>query len=138
MIRRALRQLVALLAIALAPALVSSAWQLRWGGGSAAGDLREVTRAEVEQWREAVLWVDARSREQFERSRVPGAVLLNESEWNACVPLFLDAWKPEMWIVVYDDTGAGAASREVARRLHDELELQNVWVLKGDVDAWQK
>ena len=132
----ALRQLAVLLALALAPALVSGVVQLKWQGLAAPTTGDEVTLREVEAWSEPVQWVDARPRAKFAEGHVAGAVLLNEDEWDRLVPAFLDAWEPEKKIVVYCDAGSCEASHAVARRLRDELKLENVRVLKGDWQQW--
>lgn len=137
MIGRLWRELAWVLALALAPALISGAVQVRWREWQPlARD--EVTRAVVESWQRPVLWVDARSRAKFEKAHAPEAVLLNEDEWNALVPAFLDAWEPDRPVVVYCDGGACEASHAVAKRLREELQLTEVWVLKGGWDAWRQ
>lgn len=137
MIARIFREAGALLALALLPALVSGSLQVDWRGAEPLAK-GEVTRATVEAWNKPVQWVDARPRAKFDAGHAPGAVLLNEDEWNALVPAFLDAWDPERPIVVYCDGGACDASHAVAKRLREELQLANVWILKGGWDAWQQ
>ena len=129
-----LRQLAALLALALAPALLSGAVQLKWRGFAPPGD--EVALSAVESWGDQVQWVDARPRAKFEQGHIPGAVLLNEDEWDRLVPAFLDAWEPEKVVVVYCDYGSCDASHAVARRLREDLKLEHVHVLKGDWQQW--
>ncbi len=134
-IAQALRQLAALLALALAPAVVSGVVQLKWQGlAQPLGD--EVAPSEVQSWTAPVRWVDARPRAKFEEGHIPGAILLNEDEWDRLVPAFLDAWEPEEMVVVYCDSGSCEASHAVARRLREDLKLENVRVLKGDWKRW--
>ena len=135
MIARAIRQLLALFGIALIPAIVSGAIQLQFRKPEPLG-AGEVRAATVRQWGDAVLWVDARPRQRFEAGHIPGAVLLNEDEWDALVPEFLDQWEPEKTIVVYCDGGTCNASNAVAERLKKELQVENVFVLKGGIAAW--
>lgn len=138
MIIAALRQLAALLALALLPALVSGAIQLKWNKQEPLGE-GEVRLATAQMWGPAVLWVDARTRARYDREHIPGAILLNEDEWERLVPAFLDAWDPAQTIVVYCDRGDCDASRAVVRRLRQELQLDNsIWVLKGGWDAWRR
>jgi rhodanese-related sulfurtransferase len=135
-IARAARQLLAVLGIALLPALVSGAIQLRWNEPEqlAPGD---VTVAQARGWGEKVMWVDARPRADFLREHIPGALLLNEHEWEKLVPDFLDEWEPEKIVVVYCAGGGCDASHAVAERIRTELKIENVHVLKGGWSAWR-
>ena len=81
--------------------------------------------------------MDARPRTRFEAGHIPGALLLNEDEWEALVNPFLDAWQPDQTVVVYCDGGGCEASRHVADLLREKLELKSVFVLKGGWPAWQ-
>ena len=136
MIARALRQLALLLALALPPAIVSGAIQLSWRkSGPVAAD--EVSLAAAQSWGSQVVWVDARPRAKFERGHIPGAVLLNEDEWVRLVGPFLDEWEPGKNVVVYCDGGSCDASRTVAKRIKEELQVEGpVWVLHDGWDAW--
>jgi rhodanese-related sulfurtransferase len=132
----AIRQLAVLLALAAVPALVSGVLQLKWQPPAppAAG---EISLGDARKLGDQVLWVDARPRAKFEREHILGAVLLNEDEWVRLVGPFLDAWAPEKTIVVYCDGGSCEASHHVARRIKEELQIENaVWVLQGGWDAW--
>jgi rhodanese-related sulfurtransferase len=131
-----LRQLACLLALALAPAVISGVIQLKFTDRTAVDG--EVDAAVARSWGDKVIWVDARPRGRFAESHIPGAVLLNEDEWDRLVPAFLDAWEPEKLVVVYCDGGSCDASHSVARRLRGALQLQNVHVLKGGWAAWQQ
>lgn len=135
MIARALRQALVLMALALLPAIVSGAIQLRWNNAEplAPGEVRAAT---VKEWGGKVLWVDARPRDKFEAGHIEGAMLLNEDEWSKLVPAFLDAWDPDRPVVVYCDGGSCEASHAVAKRLREELKIGDVHVLKGGLTAW--
>ena len=136
MIARALRQLALLLALALPPAVVSGAIQLKWRKPEPLGE-SEVRLETARMWGDKVLWVDARPRAKFEREHIPDAVLLNEDEWERLVGPFLDAWEPGKTIVVYCDSGSCDASLAVARRIKSELQVEStIWVLHGGWDAW--
>ena len=137
MLSRLLRQSLAILVLALFPALVSGAWQLRWSTPEPLAD-GEVRVATVISWGDTVQWIDARSRADFEQAHIPGALLLNEDEWNKLVPKFLDDWDPDKAIVVYCDGGTCEASHRVADRMREELQIGNVHVLKGGFPAWQQ
>lgn len=135
MIARALRQLAILLLVALVPATVSGVIQLKRTGTRPLSD--EVDVATVRGWGVEVVWVDARTQAKYDRGHIEGALLLNEDEWDRLVPAFLDAWEPEKHVVVYCDGGSCDASHAVARRLRDDLKLENVSVLKGGIAAWR-
>lgn len=136
MIVRALRQLALLLALALPPAIVSGAIQLRYQKPEPLPE-NEVALATAQAWGDRILWVDARPRARFEREHIPGAVLLNEDEWVRLVGPFLDEWEPGKNIVVYCDGESCDASHAVARRIKDELQVDSpIWVLHGGWDAW--
>ncbi len=95
-----------------------------------------VTLAQARAWGANVIWVDARPEEEFAREHVPGALLLNEDRWNELLPQMLMAWSPEKRVVVYCSSQSCGASREVARRLREEAQLKNVFVLDGGWEAW--
>ncbi len=136
MIARTLRQLALVLALALVPALVSGAWQLQWHAQEplAPGEVRLAT---ARMWGDQVQWVDARSRAKFERTHIPGALLLNEDEWDKLVGPFLDAWDADKTLIVYCDGGSCEASQAVAERIRTELKIGGVYVLKGGWAAWE-
>lgn len=98
----------------------------------------EVEISEVAHWSPPVLWLDARTAEAFQSRHVPGAILLNEDEWDRYLPGFLEVWQPETKVIVYCDSAACDASQAVALRLRRELQLTKVHVLKGGWSAWQK
>jgi len=48
----------------------------------------------------------------------------------------LNAWSPDKRVVVYCSSQSCAASHEVVRRLREEAELKNVFVLRGGWETW--
>jgi rhodanese-related sulfurtransferase len=101
-------------------------------------DSAPVTMAQATDWGDAVLWIDARSEEQFASGHVPGALRLNEDEWNTLLPQVLAAWSPERKLVVYCSRQSCNLSHEVAERLRKEAGLKNIFVLQGGWEEWQK
>jgi rhodanese-related sulfurtransferase len=95
-----------------------------------------VTVVQARTWGDNAIWVDARPDDEFARDHVPGALSLNEDRWNELLPQFLAAWSPEKRVVVYCSSQGCNASREVARRLRDEPQLKNVFVLQGGWEEW--
>jgi rhodanese-related sulfurtransferase len=128
-----------LLAVAVFPALLTL-WlhpkrpALSWHPPAT----ESVELSEIRQWSNAVLWVDARKADDFRNQHIPGAVRLNEAEWEGLLPGFMEAWRPGLRVVVYCDTQACDASQTVALRLRRELNLPDVFVLKGGWIAWKQ
>lgn len=82
-----------------------------------------------------VLWVDARTEEDFLRRHLPGALLLNEDAWEDGFGPLLERWTPEMAIVVYCSSQSCLRSHHVAERLRSELGAERVFALQGGWEA---
>jgi rhodanese-related sulfurtransferase len=84
------------------------------------------------------LWLDARERHEFVAGRIPGALLMNETEWDALLPGFLEKWTPGTPLVVYCGSDACPAARRVRARLIRDLGLleTEVFFLKGGLEQW--
>lgn len=133
------RQVLLLLGLAFLPAIGQAVYYrngVSWRHPPV--DSALVSVAEAKSWGDSVLWVDARPETEFSRAHVPGALLLNEDDWNAQLRTFLTAWSPERKIIVYCSALSCSASHAVAERLRNEAGLQNVYVLEGGWEAWQK
>ena len=136
---RALRQALLLIALAFLPAIGEAIYfrdKVLWQSPVPASEMVKVAQARA--WSDGAIWVDARPDNEFEREHVPGALLLNEDRWNELLPQFLAAWSPEKKVVVYCSTQGCNASREVARRLRNEAQLKDVFVLEGGWEEWLK
>jgi rhodanese-related sulfurtransferase len=96
-----------------------------------------VTIADARGWGSNAIWIDARPEEEFAQDHIPGALLLNEDRWNELLPAMLAAWSPEKRIIVYCSSESCGSSREVARRLRNDAQLKNVFVLEGGWEAWK-
>jgi len=132
------RQALLLLGLAFLPAIGQALYlreHVSWQQPAAAD---EVTVAQAQAWRNSTLWIDARPRDEFEKEHIPGAMLLNTEEWDVLLPAVLTAWAPDRKLVVYCSKQTCGASREVARRLHEEAGLKNVFVLQGGWEEWLK
>ncbi|MBP84759.1 MAG: hypothetical protein CMO61_13025 [Verrucomicrobiales bacterium] len=81
-----------------------------------------------------VLWVDARSREKYEKAHLENAILLNAGEWADLMFQHLDILQDAMGktVVVYCDSGECQKSNNVASRLRELVGLDPVYVLKGE------
>lgn len=134
-----LRQALILLALAFVPAIGEALYfreRVSWQSPVPASEMATVAQARA--WGNDTLWLDARPDDQFAHDHVPGALQLNEDRWNELLPEVLAAWSPEKKIVVYCSTQSCALSRDVARRLREEAQLKNVFVLEGGWEEWLK
>jgi len=134
-----LRQLSLLAALALVPAIGQAIYfrnKVSWQSPLPVSEIVTLTQARA--WGENAIWVDARPDEEFAHEHVPGAILLNEDHWNDLVGPFLATWSPDKKVVVYCSSQSCNASRGVARRLRDEAQLRNVFVLEGGWEEWLK
>ncbi len=130
-----MRQLTWLILVALLFAAVS------WGFGNrrpaeplAAGEIDLQTLSSMHA--SDILWVDARSKAKFKSRHIPGALLLNQIEWETLVSNFYDHWQPGNQVIVYGEVDSDNG-HEVASRLREESAIENVWVLKGGYEAWR-
>jgi rhodanese-related sulfurtransferase len=134
-----LRQAVLLVGLAFLPAIGQA---LFFRGNPALSsrppDPFEVTLAQEKGWGAAVLWIDARPQEEYEKGHIPGALSLNEDDWNNLLPAVLAAWSPERKLVVYCSRVSCNASHGVAERLRNEAGLKNVYVLPGGWEEWEE
>jgi rhodanese-related sulfurtransferase len=130
--RVVLRQALAILLLALLPAIATGLWHPRrpsWQSD-------EVTLAAANAWGRGVLWVDARPDADFARAHIPGAIPLNEDHWDDLLSGLLDQWDTTRKVVVYCSSLSCQTSHDVARRLREEVNLPNVFVLQGGWEAW--
>jgi rhodanese-related sulfurtransferase len=136
---RALRQGFVLLVVAALPAIGEGFFfrdKVSWQSPIPASQLVTVDQAKA--WGDSALWVDARPDDEFARDHVPGAYSLNEDRWNELLPQFLPNWSPDKKVVVYCSAQSCNAARDVAKRLRDEAQLENVFVLQGGWEEWVK
>jgi rhodanese-related sulfurtransferase len=134
--RKALRETIALCAVALAPAALAVAFHPALADRRRAGLLPgEVRLDEVRDWHAETLWVDARPAEDFARDHIPGALPFDEARFDDSLGTLLAAWKPGMRIVVYCSSASCTTSRELARLLQ-EAGLSETRFLRGGWDAW--
>ena len=133
------RQILLLLGLACLPAIGQAIYyrnDTSWHQRPV--DSALVNVAQAKGWGDAVLWIDARPEEEFARGHVPGAMLLNEDEWDVLLPALLTAWSPQRKLVVYCSRQSCDASHAVAERLRNEARLKNVFVLEGGWEEWEK
>ena len=136
---RAVREGLLLIALACLPAIGEGIYfrdKISWQSPIPASELVTVDQARA--LGDGAIWVDARPDEEFARDHVPGAVSLNEDRWNELLPQFLPNWSPGKKVVVYCSAESCNAAREVAKRLRDEAQLTDVFVLQGGWEGWLK
>ena len=83
---------------------------------------------------EGVLWVDARTGEEFERGSLPGSVGLSLEAWEEGFVGLLEVWAPGQPVVVFCGSASCLRSVEVAERLRGELGVEEIYSL---VDGWE-
>ena len=131
------RQVLILAALGLVPGIGQAIYfrdKVSWQSSVPVSQM--VTVAQAGAWGANAIWVDARRDDEFARDHVPGALPLNEDRWNELLSQFLAVWSPEKKVVVYCSSVSCNASREVARRLRNEAQLPNVFVLEGGWEEW--
>ncbi len=84
------------------------------------------------------VWLDARMDEDFEAAHLEGALLLNEESWEAGFAPLLDVWIPGSPIVVYCSSQSCMRSHHVAKRLREDLGVDEIYSLKGGWEALQE
>jgi rhodanese-related sulfurtransferase len=77
------------------------------------------------------LWIDARSRAEFEAGHVPGAVWVSEEDWQGGLIRLAPMLRAGRPLGVYCGSASCASSARVAQRLRRDLDWQEVFVLRG-------
>ena len=134
---RAVREGLILIGLAFLPAIGEGIYfrdKVSWQSPIPASELVSVDQAR--SWGDSGIWVDARPDEEFSRDHVPGAFSLNEDHWNELLAQFLPNLSPDKRVVVYCSAESCNAAREVAKRLRDEAQLKDVFVLQGGWEEW--
>ena len=90
-------------------------------------------------WKNDVLWIDARPHGQFAKAHIPGAININEQELEAQlidnIAVLQDNRKP---VVIYCDSSACQASRKIRDYLAQRVPAEEFFVLRGGWQAWKK
>jgi len=133
--RRIAIEIAALLAVAAAIALLAGIPGCLSPGTSAKKNPGEATAQEARAWDPAPLLVDARSAKSYEAGHLPGALMLNQDDFDTQLAPVLDARKKGQNLLVYCGSDACDASRSIARKLR-EMGVTGVFVLKGGMRAW--
>lgn len=134
--RYALSQALKICFVALVAGLV--VWAAHPGapayGFGQPGD-HELTVAQAAQLDEPFLWIDARTAEEFAEGHIPGAIHVSEDNWEEGLFRLMEQWEGQA-LVVYCGSDACASSKQVARRLRQELGIDNAYSLYGGWELW--
>lgn len=132
---RELSIIAALTVIGAAFSLFSGLAPLPWAAPElAAGEIRIVDARALD-----VLWLDARSEADYQADHIPGALLLNEDNWESGIMELMGAWLPAPRpIVIYCGSERCGTSQRIADRLRKALPDAEIYSLKGGWDAWSK
>ncbi len=142
--KKTLWQAAAILAISLAGAALTKwlhpqapAW---YRVENVAGDQYRLTLEQLRERysREQLLWIDARTAEQFAAGHIQGAELLNDENWSEQLWKLRDQFSflEDRAVVVYCDGASCKRSAAIGHRLRSELGIEPVWVLDGDWREW--
>jgi rhodanese-related sulfurtransferase len=101
------------------------------------GPATEVEEALSYYWHEQTLFVDARSRESFEKGHVEGAISLPYSFLDPVPAEAVDRLRKHKTIIVYCNSERAERSRLMAGELSD-AGLKGVSYLEGGLLAWVK
>ena len=106
--------------------MVASAYQMRWG--ISLEEARKIIAACE------VVWIDSRSRANYEADHLSGAILLNPEEWGELLFNNQDSFQSmlDRPVIVYCDGDACTRSEDVARRLRELMGLDPVYILQGE------
>ena len=100
----------------------------------------EISIGKALEWEEAggVIWLDARAEAKFAAGHIPGAILLNEFDFNQqLMESFHLVANQDQPLVVYCGSHSCKASTKIANELRDKG-FNDVYVLKGGWDAWRE
>lgn len=99
----------------------------------------ERTVAQIQkEWQGKVLWLDARTDEEFAKEHIPGARPLNEQHFQQQLFELLDTLQTiDKPVVIYCGGQKCEASRKVMEKLKEVVALEQCYVLKGGWPAWQ-
>lgn len=85
---------------------------------------------------EGTLWIDARPEAEYVRGHVPGALNLNDNNWDKALAQVFATWQPPRPVLVYCSVGCSSAA-DVAGRLA-ALGLEPIKVYEGGFEAWNQ
>lgn len=86
----------------------------------------------------SILWVDARTVDEFADAHIPGAILLNEDDWYGQLDALFSELElaPDRRLIVYCSSESCLRSHEVAERIRTEIGIPDVFVLRDGWEGW--
>ena len=121
-------------------ALILLAAMLAWisSGLSRPLLIDQVSLQTAQSWGDSALWLDARTKSDYQTEHIPGALSLHMDHWQENIIAVQRQAGDKKKIVVYCYSAACNAALLVARRLHKEIGLQNVVVMHGGWETWKR
>ena len=100
----------------------------------------EVELEQVLKWAngKGVVWIDARSRQDYEKAHVDGAFLLNEMEdfYKLLEPIWSKIQnKADLPFIVYCSSESCLASRKASEKLRETVGIAEVYILEGGLKS---
>ncbi|MDH4009277.1 MAG: rhodanese-like domain-containing protein [Desulfobacterales bacterium] len=155
-IRKSIKEIIILVSVSVALALVVNTlsprgialvgqWDITKGvitaspAGDAAGQKKEidsVARAKTLFDKGDVLFVDARSQNQYGNGHIPGAVSLPVGQFEERIESFLNRYPPEQPIVTYCSGRTCEDSHDLAQFLSD-VGFNNVRIFIDGFPGWE-
>ena len=131
---KVIRQTFLLLTLALGLTAISSPWLLPKPLGLPEG-INWITKKELQDIENYIL-IDSRSKEEYAEAHIPGAILINEMDYNSGFNRLLDKWEPEAKLIVYCSSKSCGSSETIGFRLRSDLAINNIYLLEGGWEAW--
>lgn len=82
------------------------------------------------------LWIDARDPLLYEMEHIPGALNLNQKNWDTQLPRFFEAYQQDQPVIIYCSVGC-KESHAIANRLR-QLGINQVHVFEAGFEAWKE
>lgn len=82
------------------------------------------------------LWIDARDPLLYDLEHIPGALNMNQKNWEQMLPLFFQIYQPDQPVIVYCSIDC-TESRVIADKLR-KLDIPNIHVFESGFDVWKK
>lgn len=96
----------------------------------------EIALVDLLDWEGAYILIDARNVDAYAAGHIPGAINLYAGEFDTQILGLLDVWSPDHSILIYCDSRQCGASEELAIRLREDFQMDQVFVIKGGWESW--